>query len=275
VPKRPPPLPDDLAQLALERIREALERRAGEKESDRLAREAAREARRRERKAEANRQFFAVGVALLVGGLVFRLVHPVAAVGLAFVAAAITVYLMKNAARFRLPRAPASPPPPLEAPSVTGNGLPESRRQLVEQLVGEATDYLRRMEQASGVLIDPDNAGLCARLVGLGAKLTHAVAQQPGKLPIAQRVFTYHLPKAVYLAETLVELQQAPDAKRAGAARHVLGRMEMLFERTLLDLVAPDAAEMDLEIRLINQALDEDLDIEDAPKAGGAKQREP
>jgi hypothetical protein len=35
--------------------------------------------------------------------------------------------------------------------------------------------------------------------------------------------------------------------------------MEMVFEKTLLDMSEVDAAEMDLEMRLINQSLDEEL----------------
>jgi hypothetical protein len=254
--RRPPPLPDDLAALAAQRIREALE----DREANRAAREAQKEMQRRRAQEESRRTLVAVGVGLLVGGLMARVVGSPAAVGLGLLAGGLTIYFF---GWFEARPAGAARPEkraPIDPPAVASADLPTSRKTLIQNVLSEATANLRRLDEAAAALTDAEASGVCARLVSLGQKLTRAVADAPIKLSIAQRTLTYHLPRAVFLAENLVDMQSASDPKRAGAAQHVLGRMEMLFERTLLDMAAPDLAEMDLEMRLINQALDEDLD---------------
>ena len=79
-------------------------------------------------------------------------------------------------------------------------------------------------------------------------------------------MLTYHLPRSVFLAESLQNLGPEEDEKRAASAHHLLMRMEMVFEKALVDMSGVDAAEMDLEMRLINQALDEDLNADPAPR---------
>lgn len=264
--KRPPPLPDDLAAFAAKRIREALE----ERQAERAAREARREARRRKAHEDGLRTLIAVGLGLLVGGLMMRVIGPPGAVGMALLAGGGFLYafrwfqwdMVRRAYGARARRAP------IERPAVAPEDLSDSRRGLIETVLDEATAFLRRLDVAAENLQDREAREVCVRLVEMGKKLIDAVARSPGKFPIAQRTLTYHLPKAIYLGELLVELQASPDAKRSASAIHVLGRMEMLLERTLLDLAAPDMAEMDLEMRLINQALDEDLD---QPPSGAAR----
>jgi hypothetical protein len=256
--ERPPPLPDDLAALAAKRIREALE----ERQADRAARDARQEARRRHSEEQSRRMLIAVGVGLLVGALAVRAVSAPGAVGLGLLAGGGCIYVLRwlQSGAFQRAMAARTQKAPIVRPAVVQGDLSDSRRTLIVSVLDETAGFLRRLHSAGQSLQDREPRELCARLVEMGQKLIDAVARAPEKFAIAQRMLTYHLPKAIYLGELLVELQAKPDAKRSTSAIHVLGRMEMLLERTLLDLAAPDMAEMDLEMRLINQALDEDLD---------------
>lgn len=149
----------------------------------------------------------------------------------------------------------SKPPPPLSE-----QGLSDSRRTLLRGVIDEATVEVKRLEEASESVRDPDSAMLLQRLAQSGARLTAAVAARPDALATAQRALTYHLPKAAMLAQTLIALEDAArDDHRRAHIRLTLARIDNLFEKTELDLLAGGAADMDLELRLINQALDEDL----------------
>lgn len=253
---------EDLVDVALDALRSAAAP-SSERAREAVEREALREARRqewRQKRAEAGqRQLAAVGVGLLVGGLVSLVVRvPVVAVGAGILAASLSGFLLRSlGALFRS----APKPRVIETPEIVAKDLPKSRRELVERLLGEATEQLRELDAIARDMreADPEAAHLLERLVDAGQRVCTGAAAAPEKFPVAQRVFTQHLPKAVVIAQTHLALRHDPQDQRAQEARHVLARMEALFEKVVLDLSAFDPGDMDLEIRLANQALDEDL----------------
>ena len=237
---------------------------------DLAERERQRELRRERRRQQSQRSLMAVGVGLFVGGFSASMgLYVPAAVGLGLLAGGFSGVILRWLSDLfaRLDRPAPARPAKIETPRLDAQGLNDARAQLVQKVLDDATADLRRLEAASAKLSDAETRTMAQRLVAAGGRLSAAVAAAPDKLAVAQRAFTYHLPKAVYLAETLSALDAAgADDKRRTAARHVLARMENLFEKTALDLANVDAREMDVELRLISQALDEDLD-----KASGAK----
>lgn len=264
---------DDLVDVVFDVIRSAapeapLDEAAVRAQAEReAARQAAKAEARRQREMRSLRSYAGAGVGLLVGGLTSLVAPTVAAVGAGLLAGGAAAMLLKaiqnGVALPDLGRWFPKPPPPkraIDPPEVDGRNLPRSQRDLIQGVLDDASDQLRKLDEAARSLDGRDAAaaGLCRRLVSAGERLSDAIADEPNKFSVAQRLFTYNLPKAVYVAETLVSLADTP-SKRADDARHVLARMEMVFEKTLLDLAEIDAAEMDLEMRLINQSLDEEL----------------
>ena len=253
VPESGPPLDEDAARAHAERE---------------AARQAAKAEARRRREQRSMRSYVGTAVGLVAGGLSSVLAIPtVAAVGIGLLAggaAHFVVGQLHTADLSRLiPRFPsfAKPPKAIDPPEVDGRNLAKSQRDLIQGLLDDGSEHLRKLDAASNSLASTDAAAaeICRRLVRVGEKLSDAIADEPQKFSIAQRVFTYHLPKAVFVAETFLGLQEQQSEKRTADARHVLTRMEMVFEKTLLDMSEVDAAEMDLEMRLINQSLDEEL----------------
>jgi 5-bromo-4-chloroindolyl phosphate hydrolysis protein len=256
---------DDLADMAFDMARNAMSGVAGTpEERDRRERikQQWREERRRRREAEGWRSLIAVGVGMAVGGITMSTgIFAPAAVGMGLLAGGATAYGLRGLAdRPDLLRGPQRRPE-IAAPTVDEEGLSSSRAQLVKAVLDEATAHLRTLDDRAGQTLDRETAATLAKLVATGQRICNIVAAQPDGFGVAQRILTYHLPKAVYLADTLKALETAarPDDKRIIQARHVLARMENLFEKTEIDLKAGDAREMDVEIRLINEALDEDL----------------
>lgn len=231
------------------------------------ARQAARAEKQRRREEQSIRSYAGVGAGLLAGGLASMVLPAPAAVGIGLLAGGLmTLIIRAIQSGALLPRGPLirmpQKPREIAPPEVDGRDIPKSQRDVVQQVLDDAAQGLRKLDAASRHLRGADDAGaeLCRRLVSAGERLSDAVADEPVKFPIAQRVFTYYLPKAVLLAETLRGPFADDGERRAGDARHTLTRIEMAFEKALLDLSSVDSAEMDLEMRLINQALDEDLD---------------
>ena len=267
---------DDLVDVVFDAIRTAVPETVGTDEASiraqaerEAARQAAREEARRRREERGIRSFVGAGVGLLAGGVTSMMLPTVAAVGVGLLAGGAANFFVRllqttDLARL-LPRLPNWPAPrqSIDPPEVDGRNLAKSQRDLVQGVLDDGAEHLRKLDGVARDLERADAAAaeICHRLVRAGAKLSDAVADEPTKFSIAQRVFTYHLPKAVFVAETFLGLHEQATEKRANDARHVLARMEMVFEKTLLDMSEVDGAEMDLEMRLINQSLDEDLSV--------------
>lgn len=271
---------DDLVDVVYDVIRNASEQgsaplgdeAAMRAQADReAARQAARLEKQRAREASAIRQYAAAGAGLLAGGLASILLPTVAAVGIGLLtggAMSLVVRAIQNGvlvpsrSLFQAPQKPRA----IDPPEVDGRDIPKSQRDVVQGVLDESAVSLRKLDAASRALAgkDEEASKLCRRIVTAGERLSDAVADEPVKFTVAQRVLTYHLPKAVFVAETFQGLEPEHYDKRAAEARHLLTRMEMVFEKAILDMSSVDAAEMDLEMRLINQALDEDLNSDKA-----------
>jgi 5-bromo-4-chloroindolyl phosphate hydrolysis protein len=260
---------DDLIDMALDAVRNGTIGRPGEEAKDidwetrQRLREQEKERRRLEYQRRSQRSVIAVGGGLLVGGLVGATgIFPLVAVGAGIITYGATAWTLRKIAEADLAPRLARPKsrPEIAAPRVDESGLNDARAQLVRKVLDDATSDLKKLDAAASRLADAEAREIAARLVSAGQRLSGQVAQAPEKLSMAQRAFTYHLPKAVYVAESIGALEASgADPARRQAARHVLARMENLFEKTALDLAGVDAREMDVELRLIQQALDEDL----------------
>lgn len=261
---------DDLVDVVYDVIRSAAEGPPADEASQRAqaereaARQAAKAEARRERERRSVRSYVGAGAGLLAGGLASIALPTVAAVGIGLLAGGFAHVLVKQFQttdlRAALPRWTRSERPrAIDPPEVDGRDLPKSQRDLVQGVLDDSADHLRTLQDAAGELSGADDvsAELCRRLVKAGEKLSDAVAETPLKFSVAQRALTYYLPKAAGAAESLVDAPEQAEGR--SDVRHVLTRIEMYLEKTILDMHEVDSAEMNLELRLINQALDEDL----------------
>lgn len=267
-------LHDDLVDVVFDVIRSAGPGPAPQDEAGQRAwaeREAARAAAkveaRRERERRSVRSYVGAGVGLMAGGLASLGLPTVAAVGVGLLAGGLATMVARfvQTTNFSaidlsavLPR-PAPRPRTIDPPEVNGRDLPKSQRDLVQGVLDDTADHLRVIAAAADDIAgsDPDTAELCRRLVRVGEKLSDAVAETPTKFAVSQRALTYYLPRA---ASAVQRLADAPEgAEGTGDVRHVLARIEMYLEKTILEMHAVDTAEMGLEMRLLNQSLDEDL----------------
>jgi hypothetical protein len=268
---------DDLVDVVFDVIRsaaaegaapgdEAAQRALAEREA---ARAAAKAEARRQRELRGIRSYVGAGAGLLAGGLASIALPTVAAVGIGLLAGGFANLLVKYVQttdfQLALPRFGSERPRTIAPPEVDGRDLPKSQRDLVQGVLDDSAEHLQVIQGAAERMTraDPEAAELCRRLVAAGEKLSDAVAEEPNKFAIAQRALTYYLPRAAGAAGSLSDAPE--NARNVTDVRHVLTRIEMYLEKTILDMHEIDSAEMDLEMRLINQALDEDLKTGNAP----------
>lgn len=149
----------------------------------------------------------------------------------------------------------------IEAPTVGVNSLPQGRTELVQQLLGEAATSLRALDGVMPRLRHPDSVSSVARIIAVGNRIMQSVAANPDKLAIAQRVFTYYCPETVKVADALskLELDANPDVERITGTQTVLKKLEVLFERTELELKDDTGKELDIDLRLLDQSIESDL----------------
>jgi hypothetical protein len=213
------------------------------------------EEKRRRQEASSRRSVMGAGAGLLAGGLAASSgLVAVAAVGVGLLAGAMVIGAMRwfdeRGERVSLPRPQARPA--LADPAVTGQ---DARASLIRSVVTGAMGHLRAIDRLAGSAADLETAAILTRIAAIGHRVCHAVAGQPALFEKAQRLLTYHAEKAAKLAE----LSVGAEGQRLDGVRRVLGRVELLFEQTEAALKQEDGRELDLELKLIDQALDEDL----------------
>lgn len=233
----------------------------------RAARDLEREEKRRLKRIDGAWRLAAVGAGLLVGGVVIEPLGGLAATGLGllvggsigWVGALINAGFSSVQARRTAVKVP--PRPEIAAPTVSEGQLPQGRTELVQKVLGEAAASLRALDAVMPKLRHPDSVASVARIVAVGNRIMQAVAAAPEKLAIGQRVFTYYCPETVKVAEALAGLERdaQPDLDRIHGTQSVLKKLEMLFDRTELELKADDSKALDIDLRLLDQSLESDL----------------
>jgi hypothetical protein len=233
----------------------------------RAARDLDREERRRLKRIEGAWRLASVGAGLLVFGATMDGLGPPGNIGLGLLVGALIGWLgtVVNAsvasAQTKRTAIKVPPRPEIAAPDVNESALPNGRAELVQKVLGDAATALRALDAVVPTLRHPDSVASVARIVAVGNRLMQGVAAAPEKLSIVQRVFTYYCPETVKVAEALSRLEREvqPDLDRIHGTQNVLKKLEMLFERSELELKADESKALDIDLRLLDQSLESDL----------------
>jgi hypothetical protein len=147
------------------------------------------------------------------------------------------------------PKKSGSPPP---VPFAPVGGLAAAELTVVLN----AKDNLRRVRRAATKIADPQAT---AALGELAALAEHGLASLPGapeRLRHLRRPLDYHLPKVAELAEGLAAITDLPEQRmRAARIASIFTALAEQFRAMRDGLTAPDLRMLDVEIRLIENAL--------------------
>lgn len=124
-------------------------------------------------------------------------------------------------------------------------------------LVLAAKDNLLRVRRATLRIANPQANAALTELIGLADEGLASLPGAPERLRRLRRPLGYHLPKVAELAEGLAAIGHRPDEQaRALRIATVLAELADQFRARRDDLAAPDLRMLEVEIRLLENALE-------------------
>ncbi len=135
------------------------------------------------------------------------------------------------------------------------------RNALVDELITEATPRAERLAAAAKSIGDQSLRQRFTKLAELANAVLEALEENPEQLTPVRRFLVYYLPGAAEIAEGAAQLarQPAPDMKRYQELLALAARMEEAFAQFSHSFVETDLSKLDLEMKLMKDALDDDL----------------
>lgn len=138
------------------------------------------------------------------------------------------------------------------APTPSGSGLDPADLDVALR----AKDELLRIRRALPRIADPTTTAALDEISRIADEGLASLAAEPEKMRRLRRPVAYHLPKAAELAEGLAAIADQPDQDaRAARIGAVLTDLAESFRAYRDGALAPDTRNLDVEIRLLENAL--------------------
>lgn len=185
--------------------------------------------------------------ALVVPGLVFLADMPVSlAAALGLVAFAGTVLLLAPRRVFE---------------GIDVSNVARGRLDLARKVLNEAQPRIEDLEKAAGQIRKATVKAQVGRLASTARAIVTGVEQDANRLTTVQRFLTYYLPSAAEIADryTVLEQQRQPEVQRVTQTESVIARLEDAFSHYADSLLDSDLAGLDVELRLIESSIAEDM----------------
>lgn len=197
------------------------------------------------------------GSAILIAGCAAAAVLPATAFGLnlpLWLDAAASLGVFSGV--YLLSRRPAP------AGGLDPDAVAEAQSQTARSLVGEAAAALDRLKRAGGAVRDPAMRDQIAALARTGEQVVAGVRADPAKAMPVRRLLTFYLPTAASLAEgwRALEAQRTPAADRASQTRETMCALNKAFAQFADEMTAPQMQTLDLDLKVLNDALKSDLE---------------
>ena len=135
------------------------------------------------------------------------------------------------------------------------------RLDLARKVLSDATPLVDRLKITAAKIETTGMGGRVDRLAGTARAIIAGVEADPNRLASVQRFLTYYLPQAVELAENyaVLERQRSPDPARKTEAEELIGKLDEAFSHYADTLLESDLADLDVQLRLLQSSLREDL----------------
>lgn len=148
-----------------------------------------------------------------------------------------------------------SDPSAADAPALPST----SQSQAVHlKVIADAQHALTRIKTAAGVA-DGELGVQLRRIAGTADQIARALEADPSRLSEVQRAFTYYLPSAADLIGARGGLVASGDTARVAEIDTMIGRLDAAFADFLAKLQGQDARAIDIDIRLLEQSLDQEF----------------
>ncbi len=151
---------------------------------------------------------------------------------------------------------------PKPGESLDEDAMVEARDQTARELSANAATAVDRLRRAAGKVRDVAMRGQIAALASTGDQVLKSVRADPSKAMAVRRLLTFYLPTAASLAEgwRTLEERRTPAPERAEQTRQTMRTLNEAFSRFADDLTAPQMQTLDLDLKVLNDALKSDLE---------------
>jgi hypothetical protein len=140
--------------------------------------------------------------------------------------------------------------------------LADARNQTGLGLVRDGAAALDRMKKALALIKDPAVRGQVDSLARTGLKVLGDVRADPSRGMAVRRLLTFYLPNAASIAEGWVALESkaTPSPERMAQTGATLRSLNEAFAKFSDDLVEPQMQTLDIDLKVVNDALKADLE---------------
>lgn len=138
-----------------------------------------------------------------------------------------------------------------------GKALDAAGLELAREVITGAQADLARLRAATNALREPSARSHLEHLRTVAARVLGEVEQKPKRLSSVQRLLTYYLPAAVRLGEgyRVLEAANRPDQARLEATGAMIAQLDTVFARHADRLSAPEVDGLDVELKLLTDAI--------------------
>ena len=138
----------------------------------------------------------------------------------------------------------------------------EARNQTGRGLVEDGAEALERLRKAGKAIKDAPMRGQVDSLCRTADKVMRDVRSDPSRAMAVRRLLTFYLPNAASLTEGWQTLEQrsTPPGDRAEQTRKTMLALNEAFSKFADDLTAPQMQTLDLDLKMLNDALKSDLE---------------
>ncbi len=198
------------------------------------------------------------GTAILLGAFGAAIALPGLALGLhlpLWIAGAISAAVFGGT--WLVARAPAGPGDGLDDDAIL-----QARTDTARGMVSDADAAVVKLEQAARSIKDDAMRTEVGKLAEIGGRVTREVKDDPNRAMAVRRLLTFYLPNAASLAEgwRTLETRSSPSPERIAQTRETMQALGDAFGKFADQAVAPQLQALDLDLKVLNDALKADLE---------------
>jgi len=155
-------------------------------------------------------------------------------------------------------------------PLLDASGVARGKVAFARELLTEAAPQAARLDVAAASIRERKVIECVRHLAVVARRIFAGIEKDPLRLDRVRRFLTYYLPRAAEIAEAyaVLERSDAPDPQRLASTRALLDRLDVAFTGYAASLQDADLDKLDIELKLLKSALDEDLGPPAAPVSG-------
>ena len=141
------------------------------------------------------------------------------------------------------------------------DALTETQDGTARALIADAQGALVRLKAAGDGVRDPQMRASVEKLQATAGRVLGDLRTSPDRVMAVRRLLTFYLPNAASLAEgwRALEATTRPSPERVAQTRSTMLALDDAFTRYAADLQAPQLQTLDLDLRVLNDALKSDV----------------